>query len=339
VKRGLAVLVLALAPGCANPHHARYASWEPTSPEIPATPDRSLAKARLRQSRALFERFSNGPPVPFWAAPARRRYSYIRVEDLAPDRISVTLFAIEGSRVVLRALLEVDPTRMGEVYSDDPDEDAAHWVQVFVERGTEIGTHERGAPALSVEALYDQCEREVLGANIGAAPRIYFDPNGLLMHCGFAPEDCSDCPTLSLQSLSNYSLTDIDPELPSERWFCRGDQGPVLPGAFYAFALPLECQPPTRPRKPPPPGGSPDLADICHIDPEACPMPDEGGNRARFGYGRPPICPTIRARAPSMLSVGKVEPLATWSFPFHSGAGIECGRESRVYELRITPSL
>ncbi len=271
--------------------------------------------------------------------PAARRYSYARVEELAPDRLTVSLFVVERGRVVLRALLEVDPANMGKVYSHDPGEDAAHWTQVFVERGAGVGTHEGGAPALSVEALYDQCEREVLGADVDAPPRLYFDPNGLLMQCGFAPGDCSNCPSVSIQSLSTYPLTEINPELEVERWFCRGDQGPVLPGAFYAPALPLECQPPPPPPKPPHPGEPRGLADICRTDPRACPQLDNAGDRARLQESQPSMCSAIRGHEPSVLEVGKVDPLSTWSFPFSAGPAIECGRKSETYWLRITPSL
>lgn len=285
MKRELFVLALAFAPACAKPHHARYASWEPTSPEIPATPDRALAKARLGQGRALFEQFLGEAPRMFRhlpPEPGTRRYSYARVDELASDRLAVTLFAVERGRVVLRALLEVAPARIGQVYWDQVGNDAAHWAEVFVERGTEVGTHQRGSPALSVEALYEQCEREVLGADAEASPRLNFDPKGLLMQCGFAPDDCSDCPSISIHSLSTYPLTEINPELEVERWFCRGDQGPILPGAFYAPALPLECQPPPPPPKPLRPGEHLELADICRIDPKACPQVDEAGDRARL---------------------------------------------------------
>jgi hypothetical protein len=86
----------------------------------------------------------------------------------------------------------------------------------------------------------------------------------------------------------------------------------------------------------PPPDPAAEEVDICRLDPRACPsLP--GGNSARFEIPKGPLCMT-RDHAPGLLEVGKLDPIATFRFPFRVASEIECGGPGLRY-LEITPSI
>ena len=184
------------------------------------------------------------------------------------------------------------------------------------------------------------------------------------MQCGFAEGGCDDCPTVSIQSVSLYSVAQEPAWLVPSRWVCGRDWGMLLPGAedplsspdFDCWAAPLP-EPPTQqkpPRKRPPPPADADedilsreaqndsnrLASICEIDPAACTKPECTGDcvTAKWTMWRPAICGQYPAQEPRLLEVGKSRPLDEWTFPFRSAAdGIECVGER--YLRRVRPSL
>jgi hypothetical protein len=65
--------------------------------------------------------------------------------------------------------------------------------ETWTETGAGIGTHSDGEPALTMEGLYDACERNVLSQD-PARNDITFtaDPNGALADCWYYPHGCAD---------------------------------------------------------------------------------------------------------------------------------------------------
>ena len=61
------------------------------------------------------------------------------------------------------------------------------------ERGTEVGAHPVAAPPATVDALYDQCAREVLPQDPDRNDvSLYFDAAGILLACFYVPRNCAD---------------------------------------------------------------------------------------------------------------------------------------------------
>lgn len=358
--RFCAVLVLA---ACARPIEARFPSWEPSSSAIPVSESREVARRRLAESRRVFEVWKRRRPRDARGQVDERGYSYVRVRQTAEDRIEVTLLGVRDGRVVLRALIEAHPDHLETEPKRIPP--ALRAVTRWVEREGAVGRHDGGAPALTVERLYDLCEREILAADVAAAPRLYFHPNGVLMHCGYLPSECSDCPTIAIQSLSRHALVDDSPALDPTRWVCSNERGFYAPGSEDPLLAPdFECLPSKREKKAEPvrasrePPRTPEQAeacflspsecgeqadepatppDICRIEPALCRCPRDDCERATWGYAGGFICGAGPARRPSFLDLGKIEPLAEWSFPFRTAGGVECSGESWL--RRITPQL
>jgi hypothetical protein len=240
--------------------------------------------------------------------PARESdaYSYIRAEELAPDRVAFTLLVVDGERVTLRALVEADPALLEK----DAFQQAGNAVRsLWVERGAQVGGHQDGAPALSIERLYDECAR-MISAHPASTPRLYFHPNGVLMHCGIDPEQCDDCPRLSVQSFSPYRMDEDVPAGEPARWICTRGAGAFPPGA-----------------------STPAYGEVsgCFAS-AAC----RAGNcpRALWTRVHPPGCNGSPEHAPGPLELGKVDPLAAWVFPIVERNTIECGTPTGFWTIK-----
>jgi len=63
----------------------------------------------------------------------------------------------------------------------------------WAETAGEIGVHQMGAPAETMDQLYDDCRREVLGKD-RSTNMVYFhyDERGVLMSCAYTPVGCQD---------------------------------------------------------------------------------------------------------------------------------------------------
>lgn len=343
------------------PKTPRFASWEPLTAGIPPVRDRPEALRALKESRRQWSAFRDGilqgtehlgrPGV----HPAG--YTYVRAFQSDSDRVVFTVIAVEQGRVVVRALIDAHPDLLDRRYWNAPEARS-----LWVERGERVGKTRGGAKALTIDELYDACETRVLDRHPELAARLYFHPNGLLMQCGFAEGECGDCPTVSIQSVSRYSVAQEPEWLAPSRWLCGTDWGLFPPGAADPLSNPdSECRParipePPRRKRPEPeplietnqegdPEGetaaeddAPDraaetreggLEDICEIDPAACPVLDcrdtgDCGSAAWVQWRARP-CMAFPSRAPSFLEVGKRLPLDDWAFPFvSSNDGIEC---------------
>ncbi len=314
------------AAGCAVPGPARFASWDPVRSDIPRPGNRAEARARLSASYALWKKWraSTRPmimetgrqPTPDTA----NEYSYVRARQTSLNEVAFTLFVVKGERVVLRALMTADPSKLSRSRRQLAQ---LRVTSRWVERNGLVGRHEQGAPAKTVDQLYAECDRLI--DREATPPRLYFDPEGLLMQCGYPPEECSDCESASVLSISRFSVRNEAPRRIPAAWLCEAETGVVLPGSdlpllpdetsCVAAALPTPPRPPREPAE--------GLGDICVIDPNACPQPVLG--LATWLQIRPAICPSWPEHAPRALEVGKSDPLADWTFPFSSNEDVECG--------------
>jgi hypothetical protein len=78
-------------------------------------------------------------------------------------------------------------------------------------------------------------------------PTLYFHPNGLLMHCGFS-EQCSECPHVSIQSLSRLPIDDARPPNEPDQWVCATKWGVFAPASdIPELALICYAPPPPAP--------------------------------------------------------------------------------------------
>jgi hypothetical protein len=324
---------------------------------VPAVSRSDQAALLLAQSRALWQvwrtqpvdfRLSGVPRTRDGQLYRGRAYSYVRARQISDARVELTLFVVgsasereperEPERVLTRALVSADPNHLDSHAGAKQEQLRSEWV----ERSTAIGAHAAGAPARTVDELYDDCAR-LLAAHRELEPHLYFHPNGVLMHCGFTVEQCRNCPEISIESFSHYSFDWEWPHADPAKWVCGtrwgvfapGTELPELSSAIQCAASYLPLLP--RPRTPPPAEGA-GLQDICEIDPIACP-PAHTDGAAFWGQILTP-CPQWPARAPNPLEIGKPAPRTTWSFPFSNGAdGIECGDKLGEVQHRVSPTL
>ncbi|HYP98055.1 MAG TPA: hypothetical protein VER96_05240 [Polyangiaceae bacterium] len=269
---------------------------------IPKVASSVEALQRLEQSRAIWQVWRPGS-FDFGTGLGLRqvigKYSYVRARQLAKDRVEFTLFVVSpDDRVVLRALISTDPAQL----KGEPMGKRDHWRSFeshWVERGADVGKHDGGAPPRTVDALYDDCAK-LIREHPSAPARLFFHPDGVLMQCGFAPEDCSDCGEVSVQSYSHFA---VDARILSDepaKWVCSTAWGVYLPGSIVPELQHwLACA--ATARAPHPVHTDPN--DLCTIDPAACPdLQPDGDSYWQFsGNG----CWVAPEHAPGPLEVGK----------------------------------
>lgn len=329
-------VAVALVGACGAPAPARYAGWEPMPEGIPAPRARATALRYLAESRSLFRLWLEGPP-PDRAAIGRaiptggRAYSYVRARQLSEDRVDFTLFVVNDERVVVRALVSADPAFLDSAWLE-PEERRVR--SLWVERGDDVGQRTDGMPPRTIDELYDDCTR-LVASRPDLEPRLYFHPNGVLMHCGFAFGDCSSCAAVSIQSFSRLPLDDAYPPDAPHEWLCARPWGVVAP-ATPVPTMTLICHAPPAPAPARSTQGS--LENVCAIDPAACPgyCATDACRVARWSQPLAPSpCPAWPERDPRPLELGKADPRAVWTFPFTSGGDIECGSRKKVlHEVR-----
>lgn len=176
---------------------ASYPSWEPTSATVPIAKDPKLALADLEVSRKL------------WLDRKWQDYSYVRARQTSPDRVEFTLIVVRRGTVSERSLMTspTDESGLGDRLSGKLGQTPQ---LLWREHGREIGRHETGAPALTMDQLYGLCRERVLSVQSETSPRLSFHRDGLLQHCGFLGDDCDDCATASVQTVPN-NLADPRP--------------------------------------------------------------------------------------------------------------------------------
>jgi hypothetical protein len=288
------------AAGCAASHPARYPNWEPTSPEIPEVHDRARARALLAESREI------------WRSHEFEAYTYVRATERRPDRVEYTVVAVQGGVADQRALLAVDPGRARPNETYPKDSWGALPELIWRESGKAVGKNPGGAPPLTIDQLYDVCEKQVLGSDVNAAPRLYFHPDGLLEHCGFVAGECDDCPRVSIASVSRFHPNVAEHPLD---YLCTHEYGLYPAGAEAPFDQHCTCMAISgrriRPATAAPPEHEPT---ICDIDPAACPgfdpdaVPRPPWNCKFLGIPR-----NLKFRpVPRAIDIGKSEPNAPW---------------------------
>jgi len=319
----LALVVGLCAIGCAHAPPALYAGWEPMNAGIPKVASSADALRQLEQSRAIWRAWRLEPLDQLVGLSVEQvvgKYSYVRAHQVAKDRIEFTLFVVSADdHVVLRALISADPAGldgapMGKRVTWRSF--GSHWV----ERNADVGKHEGGAAPRSVDGLYDDCAK-LIRQHPSAPVRLFFHPDGVLMQCGFAAEDCSACGEVSVQSYSHFA---VDAAILSDdpaKWVCSAAWGVYLPGSYVPVLRDwLSCY--AIARAPHPRPVSTGSNDICTVDPAACPdlQPDGDSYWEPSGHA----CSSVPEHQPGPLELGKPEPHARWGFKFVLPPSIDC---------------
>ena len=327
IRRLSVVAAAQLSCACARPHPARFPSWEPTSALVPAIRDRARARRYLAESRSIWERTD---PIRWsWGGPdgthhrqrprrederkPRSRYTYVRAMELGDHQVLFTVLVVDRGRVASRSLIEADPDRLQfNSSSRDPESLRVRWH----ENNAEVGRHTDGAPAVTIDALYGSCRDDVLATHPELAVHLYFHPDGVLQHCGFLPDECADCPTVSIQS---YVESHHDPAAavsPLDA-LCSDRYGLFPAGAYALFDWKCLCESRLRPsRRQTRETGEP--GSICEIDPAACPRSNDRGpswSCKTLGFCGPwPQRPTVPRE------VGKPDPTGPWPVDWRRGS-------------------
>lgn len=230
--------------------------------------DRALALSDLEVSRKL------------WLERAWRDYSYVRTRQTSPDEVELTWIIVHDGRVAERSLLSstTDARGLGDRMRGQFGQAPR---VLWRELGGDIGRNDAGAPPLTMDQLYDLCRDRVLSVQSSNRPRLSFHRDGLLQHCGFLRDDCTDCAVASVQTIA--------PETP-KRWqtprdlLCSDQFGVSLPfqqpltssGCEVCFCAASNRSDPNVATE------SQGSGDICTIDPTACPRPGQEPDRANW---------------------------------------------------------
>jgi hypothetical protein len=267
-RESLWALVLAAAVAACTSVSAEYPSWEPTADSVPVVRDRKLALADLEVSRKL------------WWDRGWKDYSYVRARQTSHDEVEFTLVVVRNDRVTERSLLtsKTDANGLGDRLSGKLGQAPK---QQWSEGEREIGRHAAGAPALMLDELYDLCRDRVLSLRSEHLPRLSFHHDGLLQHCGFLNDDCDDCAAASLQTVAH--VTPKPWQVPHDL-LCTDryglflhDQEPLTSfGCEMCSCRANALSDPRRDRE------REGLADICKIDPAACPRAELSPSRATW---------------------------------------------------------
>lgn len=247
---------------CAAPaiHNARYPSWDPTSPVVPVVIPRAKARAYLAESKRRWHQLDYD------------HYSYVRVEEVSPSKVEITVIVVDHRRVVERSLATTSPGPNG-LGDHINHEQGSALALVWRERGEQLGTHPRGAPPLTIDALYERCEMAVLGVHPELPVRMFFHRSGVLQHCGFSVSDCPTCPGVSIQAYGEFVP---EPNQEPTHYLCTDRYGTSLPGAEPLKYAPCDAKcwcagfDPNPEMESATPNAS-GVNNICQIDPAACP--------------------------------------------------------------------
>ena len=78
--------------------------------------------------------------------------------------------------------------------------------ETWTERGAEIGSHESGEPARTVEQVYDECRNTVLAQDRDANTVNLVFSNDILQFCDYSANNCADDCTVGV-SIENLRFT------------------------------------------------------------------------------------------------------------------------------------
>ena len=138
------------------------------------------------------------------------------------------------------------------------------------------------------------------------------------------------------------AMIDAHPRLLPSRWVCGSDWGMFPPAATDPLRSPdEECKPaplPKSQRRKPQESDEGGLANICEIDPAACPELVCRGDcvLAKWTQWRVDPCRVYPSRKPTFFEVGKRLPQSDWAFPFGSSNDFIC-RGNRYFR-RVQPT-
>jgi len=126
------------------------------------------------------------------------RVTHTLAQKIAKNEVDFTVLIVDQARVLRRTLLVADPRRLRFPYERT---DGYRPSVAWQEREGEIGKHPSGAAPLTVDDLYDICEKQILETHTELPVRLAFRENGVLQHCGYLGDDCPECAQVSIQNV------------------------------------------------------------------------------------------------------------------------------------------
>jgi hypothetical protein len=247
--------------------------------------------------------------------------------------VEFTVIGVDEDRVTVRVLVSADVDKLEagkEPQLNEAPPQPGLDLQ-WIETAQNIGTHSAGAPAHTIEELYEICNRDVLGTRPDLPAQMFFHPDGVLMQCGFSSEECPQCARVSIQSYGPMSVSKIPVNVLTTPglWLCRDITGAFPPYGYPPTRFGPICQPVqwrclsdakrttlpspcVRESATPKDEGITTVEELCEIDPEGCGYP-----RARHAVWRSGglVDGPAPARPPTYWEIGKRTPLGVWSFP------------------------
>lgn len=111
-------------------------------------------------------------------------YRYSVLETSVNDRGSETTITVENGKVTARDF---------EAFTISEEDGSRNVIFSYSENKQTLGSHQRGAPAVNIDELYDTCLGDYLGID-NETNTIYFDTHegGIISLCGYVPDLCQD---------------------------------------------------------------------------------------------------------------------------------------------------
>ncbi|MBD0833156.1 hypothetical protein [Aestuariibaculum sediminum] len=121
-----------------------------------------------------------------------------------------------GTNTTITVINGIVFSRVHESYSLF-NEDTGHYLgfenrivlENFTENKTALNTHASGAPAITIDNLYDSCLREYLSVDASDNKVVFnYDSNDIIKDCYYIPDGCMDDCTVGIK-LSNFEWLDL----------------------------------------------------------------------------------------------------------------------------------
>lgn len=139
----------------------------------------------------------------------RSKSQWLILKDQNGDSYDYTIQTISWTGYGTRTSLQVNNgevvSRSFEAFQQSHETGDEEILETYNETVSDLGSHEEGAPVLTIDELYEICASEYLVVD-ASENTIYFetDDQGLLSTCGFVPKGCMDDCYIGL-SISEFS--------------------------------------------------------------------------------------------------------------------------------------
>ncbi len=126
---------------------------------------------------------------------SRRQWIKLRAEHKNTYRYSVLEISVSnyGNETAITVEKGKVTTRVYKAFTISEVDGSRSIYSTYSEKNKDLGTHPEGAPAVTIDDLYDTCLGEYLSVDPDGNT-IYFDTNdaGVISSCGYVPDLCQD---------------------------------------------------------------------------------------------------------------------------------------------------